>query len=385
MNTLDVEAVIELTQQLVRLESPSGQEQGVAEFLQRDLPTRGFDSVRTDEHGSVIAIIEGTQSGPTLLFDAHTDTVGVAPGVPWENKPFGAAIVGERLYGRGASDMKGALAAMIIAATTLDRSQIRGRIVISASVMEEVLEGIALRAVMAAEEPDFVVIGEASDLRLVHGGRGRVEIQLETIGKPSHSSAPQQGLNAVHALLPAIQAIEALDLPVDPVIGPGIMALTDIISEPFPGHSVIPSRCRATYDRRLLPGETRESVLLSLADLPTLPGATLNVTIAAGEYESSTGTVLRSEKWFPAWLLPQEDAFLLTAAAGLEAAGLPVKFGTYQFCTNAAYSSGEAGIPTVGLGPSHEALVHIVDEYIELEQLDKVAHGYKGIMEAALV
>ncbi len=384
MKLLDIEAVFELTQQLVRLESPSGQEQLVIEFLLRDLPARGFDSVRADEHGSVIAVIEGAQSGPTLLFDAHTDTVGVAPGVPWENKPFGADIVGERLYGRGASDMKGALAAMIIAATALDRSQIRGRVVISASVMEEVLEGIALRAVMAAEQPEFVVIGEASDLRLVRGGRGRVEIHLETIGKPSHSSAPQQGLNAVQAMLPAIQAIEALDLPTDPIIGSGIMALTDIISEPFPGQSVIPSRCRATYDRRLLPGETRESVLASLADLPTLPGATLNVTIAAGEYESSTDTVLRSEKWFPAWLLPQEDAFLRTATAGLETAGLSVKFGTYQFCTNAAYSIGEAGVPTVGFGPSHEALVHIVDEYIELEQLEKAAHGYKGIMEAVL-
>ncbi|MFQ5407802.1 MAG: YgeY family selenium metabolism-linked hydrolase [Anaerolineales bacterium] len=378
---IDTQAIIELTQALVRISSPPGEEQDVTAFLLSDLQTRGFDQVRADEHGSIVAVVEGAQPGPTLLFDAHTDTVGVAPGVPWQHAPYGGEVVGDRIYGRGSSDMKGALAAMIVAAAALDRSALAGRVVISASVMEEVLEGVALRAVMETEQPDLVVIGEASDLKLVHGGRGRAEIRLESIGRPAHTSAPHLGLNAVHALLPAVQAIGQLALPNDPVVGPGVMALTDIISEPYPGHSVIPSRCRATYDRRLGPGETPEAVLASLADLPTLPGAKLDVSIVEGRYTSATGTELQSRKWFPAWLLPEDDPFVRAAAHGLESVGLPVMFSTYQFCTNAAYSMGEAGVPTIGFGPSREALVHIVDEYVEVQQLEQAARGYRAIME----
>ncbi len=157
--------------------------------------------------------------------------------------------------------MKGALGAMVHAAASVDRSKLSGRIVISASTLEEVLEGVALKVVMDRYPPDFVVIGEATDLNLARGGRGRAEVHLETVGRPSHSSAPQLGRNAVLDMARVIQAIETLELDEDPLMGPAIIALTDIISDPYPGNSVIPSICRATYDRRLLPGESAEDVL----------------------------------------------------------------------------------------------------------------------------
>jgi acetylornithine deacetylase/succinyl-diaminopimelate desuccinylase-like protein len=212
-------------------------------------------SVSVDEFGNVTAVLPTPHPGPTLLFDAHCDTVGIAAPEAWQHDPYGAEVIDGRLYGRGASDMKGALAAMIAAAAALDLSQLRGTIAISATVHEEVLEGVALQKVMEIVQPDFVVIGEATDLHLNHGGRGRAEIHLETIGKPAHSSTPHLGDNAVHKMLPALQAIEKLQLGHDPLLGDGIMALTDIISEPYPGYSVIPSRCKVTYDRRLLPAK----------------------------------------------------------------------------------------------------------------------------------
>ena len=91
-----------------------------------------------------------------------------------------------------------------------------------------------------------------------------------------------------------------------------------------------------------------------------------------------------TEKWFPAWFLDPAHEFVRKAAAGLESAGLPVTYGTYNFCTNAAYSAGQAGVPTMGFGPSPESLAHIVDEYVEVEQLLKTARGYQGIIEAVL-
>ena len=95
--------------------------------------------------------------------------------------------------GRGTSDMKGALAGMMVAATSIDKSELHGTVAVSASVMEEVMEGIALKAIMEIVQPDYVVIGESTNLNLNHGGRGRAEIHLEAIGQPAHSSTPHLG------------------------------------------------------------------------------------------------------------------------------------------------------------------------------------------------
>jgi acetylornithine deacetylase/succinyl-diaminopimelate desuccinylase-like protein len=205
------------------------------------METLGYDRVWVDGNGSAIGIIAGALPGPTLLVDAHTDTVGIAPGLPWLHDPFAAAIEGGALYGRGVVDMKGALAAMVHGAAGADRSRMAGRVVVSASVLEEYLEGAALRAVMDVVNPDFVVIGEPSDLKLVHGGRGRAEIRLETIGRPAHSSSPHLGRSAVLDMLQVIAAMERTPMPVHPILGQAVQALTDIISDPYPGISTIPA------------------------------------------------------------------------------------------------------------------------------------------------
>ena len=369
-------------QALVRTPSLSGREKDAATLAADEMRRLGFDRVWTDVNGSVIGVIAGDLPGPTLLLDAHCDTVGVAPGVRWAHEPFGAELVGNRLYGRGSSDMKGALAAMIHAAAASDRSQLAGTVAVSATVLEEVMEGVALQTVMAALRPDFVVIGEATALDLNIGGRGRAEIQIEATGKRAHSSSPHLGVNAVQRLIPAILAIERLALPSDPLLGPGLMVLTDIISEPYPGHSVIPSRCRATYDRRLLPGETEASVLAGLRTLPEL--AEIEVRITAGEHAAYTGAILSGPKFFPAWKLEPEHPLVRAALAGLRASGLAPELGAYRFCTNAAHSAGRARVPTIGFGSSTEARAHIADEYIELDELEAAIRGYRGIIRGVL-
>ncbi len=381
---IDPQSAIELTQQLVRTPSEAGQEQRVAHFLLEAMPAYGYDAVGLDEFGSVTGIRIGDQPGPTLLLDAHIDTVGIAPGVPWQFDPFGGQISAGRIYGRGSSDMKGALAAMIVAGGRINPAEIAGRLVVSASVMEEVLEGAALEHIMETYQPDFVLIGEASDLKIVHGGRGRAEIRIEAVGKPAHSSSPAKGINAVEAILPVLTGIQNLELPDHPFIGEAIFALTDIISEPYPGHSVIPSRCRATYDRRLLPDETPEGVLEPLRQIRSLPGAAINVTIAEGEYHAWTGRTVNRNKWFPAWMLDKDHPLILDAVAALVRVGIRPEFSAYRFCTNAAYSAGVAGVPTFGFGPSREEIAHIADEYIEIDALVKAAQAYQAIIETVL-
>lgn len=381
---IDAERLIAFTQSLVRERSLSGQERAVVELILAEMRALGFDRAWADVNGSAIGMVEGASTGPTLLLDGHCDTVGIAPGSHWTRDPFGAEIEDGCLYGRGVADMKGALAAMLHAAASVDRARLAGRVVVSATVVEEVMEGVSLRAVMDAVRPDYVVIGEATELALNRGGRGRAEIQLETLGQPAHSSSPQLGINAVHRMLPVVSAIERLPLQQHPIVGEALLVLTDIISDPYPGHSVVPSRCRVTYDRRLLPGETPESVLGAIMSLPEAAQADLVATLAEGEHATYTGQMLRGQKFFPAWILEESHPLVESASRGLQAAGLAPRLGAYRFCTNAAYSAGVAGVPTVGFGPGSEGDAHVVDERLELRALIAAARGYRGIIEAML-
>ena len=382
---MHTDQLIEFTRALVQRPSLSGQEEEVARRVAQEMQALGFDEVQTDAWGNVIGVINGAHPGKTMLLDAHTDTVGISPGVPWEVEPFGGQVKDDAIFGRGSADMKGALAAMVYAAAAVDRNRLHGRVVVSASTLEEVLEGVALAEVMAQFPPDFVVIGEASNLELVRGGRGRAEIHLETVGRPSHSSAPQLGRNAVLDMMEIIRAVEALPLPAHPLMGPAINALTDIISDPYPGHSVIPSICRATYDRRLLPGETIDDVLAPIHAAATAAKITLNATIGTGTYQTFTGRTLVKEKFFPAWLLPEDDAFVRSAQAGLTGIGLTATTKAYRFCTNAAYSAGVAGIPTIGFGPATEADAHVINERLAIDDLLTAAKGYAAIIDALLI
>jgi putative selenium metabolism hydrolase len=316
------------------------------------------------------------------MLDAHADTVGIAPGVDWERDPFGAVIEKDRMYGRGTADMKGSLAAMLHAGAALDRTRIAGRIVFSASVMEEVVEGFPLEPVIKRFAPDFVLVGEATDLNISHGGRGRAEIHLETIGRPAHSSSPHLGVNAALMMMEAVRDIESLNLPSDPEVGDAILALTDILSEPYPGHSMIPSRCRVTYDRRTLPGETEEAVLAPLRQIGE--GKALRAVIGEARYTTYTGVEIRVPKFFHAWKLDTGHGLVQRTLAGLRFAGLDPGYGVWQFCTNAAYTAGLLNIPTVGFGPGREGQAHVVDEYIDLSDLKAAARGYVGILEQVL-
>lgn len=382
--SIDVAALVAFTQDLIRIPSLSGEEQAVIARIVAEMRAMGFDEVLVDANGSAIGIVNGAWPGPTILLDAHCDTVGIAPGATWMHDPFGAVIEEGYIYGRGAADMKGALAAMVHAAGAVERTKLAGRVAVSATVMEEVMEGISLEAVIDRVKPHFVVIGEATELNLNRGGRGRAEIHLETLGKPAHSSSPQLGVNAVHEMIKLIAAVESLPLNNHPLLGPALLALTDIISDPYPGYSVIPSRCRVTYDRRTLPGETIESVLGAITALPDAQPIRFTAAIAKGEHLTYTGVTLAAPKFFPAWEFDDDHPFVQAALTGLRRAGLDPAIRAYRFCTNGASSAGKLGIQTVGFGPAAEGDAHVADERIAIAELMAAAQGYRGIIEATL-
>ncbi len=248
---------------------------------------------------------------------------------------------------------------------------------------------MAVRAISKACQPDLVIIGEATELNLNIGQRGRAEIKLKTFGVPAHSANPEKGVNAVYLMTHVIKEIAKIKAPQNPYLGPGILEFTDIKSNPYPGASVVPSHCLATYDRRLLPDETEVSVMESLCqalenvDLPD-PRASLQASFALGKETCYTGQVMEAQRFFPGWRFDQDQWFVTRAQEGLQQAGFSSPLSHYNFCTNGSHYAGEAGIPTLGFGPSLESLAHTIDEYIEIEQLLKAKEGYQAIMEVFL-
>lgn len=385
-------AVIELCQALIQQKSYSGEEQGVVSVLKDYMRENGFDEVAVDDYGNLVGCIKGNRPGKKLLFDGHMDTVPVSDPAEWTYPPFAAEIHQGRIYGRGTSDMKGALSAMVCAAANFARDtekQFAGEVYVAGVVHEECFEGVAARAISKAVNPDYVVIGEASQLNLKIGQRGRAEIVVETFGKPCHSANPEKGINAVYKMAKVIEAIRTLAPTHHPVLGNGILELTDIKSAPYPGASVVPEYCRATYDRRLLVGETKETVLAPLKALLARmmeedPELKVKVSYAVGQEKCHTGHEINGERFFPGWLYDEKEAFVQDVASRLKEMGYMPSITQYNFCTNGSHYAGEAGIRTFGLGPSQENLAHTLNEYIEIDQLAKVTDCYYGVMQALL-
>ena len=134
--------IISFSVELVRYSGDSGNERDTADCVRRKMEALGYDEVLVDEYGSVLGILKGTVPGPTLLFDGHMDVVSVRDKDKWEYEPFGAEISEGRIWGRGTTDMKGALAAVVCAASYLEKTEFTGQILVSASVAEEFSSGL---------------------------------------------------------------------------------------------------------------------------------------------------------------------------------------------------------------------------------------------------
>ncbi|MGD1821134.1 MAG: M20/M25/M40 family metallo-hydrolase, partial [Pleomorphochaeta sp.] len=188
-----------LCAQMIQTPSVTANEMKIVQLLRTKMIKYGYDEVFIDKVGNIIGKInKNVENGKTVLFDGHVDTVDIPNRKAWKKEPFGAEVIDNKIYGRGASDMKGALAAMIIAGAKVKESNLpHGDIYVSGTVFEEIAEGLSLRSVINLIKPDFVVIGEATSLKLNIGQRGRAEIKVTTKGIPAHSANPDRGVNAV--------------------------------------------------------------------------------------------------------------------------------------------------------------------------------------------
>ena len=374
--------VVSFCQELVRTPSLSGQEADVARAVTRQMAALGYGEIDTDEYGDVIGIRRGREPGPTLLLDGHMDTVAAVTPERWQRPPWSGEIESGRLWGLGAADTKGSLAAMIFGAASLAGDAFRGQIVVVASVCEENMTAAALGQILERHPADMVVTGEPTQLMLGMAQKGRVEVLLDARGRSAHTSHPEQGDNAVYKMIDAIGRVRALPQPADPLLGRGILELVEMVSEPLPGTSHVPHGCRARFLGRTMPEETSTSILQSLAAaLAGLPG--VSVELERSEQRCYTGALLTHSGLLPGWRMAPNAPWLAHIQGALRQAGLESRTFGAAYGTNGS-ASGPLGIPTLICGPGSLDQAHVVDEWIEVEQLALGARSYATIAAAFL-
>jgi putative selenium metabolism hydrolase len=384
LSNRDERNLIAFLKDLIRIPSPSCDEKQVAERVSAEMRAVGFHEVWIDRIGNVVGRL-GPGKGPRLLLDAHMDTVGVGDRSAWTHDPFGAEIEGDLLFGRGAADMKGALASMVYGAKVLAESGLRlnGDLYLVGVVQEEPCEGCAVRAMLddAGICPDWVVLGEPSNLQISRGHRGRAELRVTIRGKAAHASAPERGENAITHAARIIFALDLLaaGLPEDPFLGKGTLAVTQI-ENTAGSRNAIPDSCTLYIDRRLTLGETEPKAIAELQGIIAREGISADVSFTEYRAISYTGHECCEMLRFPAWVMPENHALVQTAAQVVrQVVGERPTIGRWNFSTDGAYTMGVAGIPTVGIGPGDEAQAHTADERIRLGDCLTAARIYAGL------
>jgi len=389
LTTSDMQELVELAVKLVQTPSVSGQESAVAQLLAAAMKRHGFHDVWTDRMGNVIGRY-GAGRGPRLLFDGHMDTIDVGDRGAWSRDPFAGVVEDGILYGRGAADMKAALAAMIFGVKLLAESgtQLGGDLFVAFVVQEEPCEGMAAQ-VLCEEEglaPDFVVLGEPTNLAIALGQRGRIELDVTVHGRSGHAAAPQQAVNAINAAARLIFGIELLQpsLLTDPVLGQGTIAVTHI-SSTAGSRNAIPDRCDLVVDRRLTLGETEARAVNELQQISRREGLHADIATTEITVQTYTGFVRRVRKYYPPWLMPEKSPLVRAAVRAVERSlGYSPRLTTWQFSTDGAYTLGTAGIPTIGFGPGDERHVHTVNEQVVLADVTRAARVYAQLAQELL-
>jgi acetylornithine deacetylase len=261
-----VRELVELASQLVAIESinpglgggGSGEAE-LARFVAEWCERAGLETTLREAapgRPNVVAIARGRGGGRSLMLNAHMDTVGVVG----MSDPFVPRLEGDRLYGRGAHDMKGSLAACMLAAAEAKARGLAGDVIVTA-VSDEEVASVGTAAVAASLPADAAIVTEPTDMQIVVGHRGFVHLEVETIGRAAHGSYPHLGIDAIAKMGRVLTGIEELDRrlrasPTHPRLGSGSVHASLI--EGGQEYSSYPARCEVQAERRTIPGETEE-------------------------------------------------------------------------------------------------------------------------------
>lgn len=378
MVDVDRDAVVELTRELVRFRSvnPPGNEQEVAEFLARRMTDIGMEvevQPLMEGRANVIGRIRGEGAGH-LVLTGHLDVVPPG-GQEWQRDPFSADVVDGRIYGRGSCDMKGGVAAMVVAADSLLRSGFRPKadIILACTAGEEagMLGALAMVEKRSLQGSRYLVVAEPSDLSVFIGEKGVLWTRIRALGRTAHGSMPWLGVNAISYMARLVLHLEEYPFPwrESALLGQPTVSVNLIRG----GNkiNVIPDLCEIEVDMRTVPGQEHEEMLSCLRS---------EVEATAKEYHPDLRVELEVENDKPPVETSRSEPLVEAIVQSVRAVrGTTPEIGGVAFGTDAACLSPGFEIPMVICGPGAPGMAHQPDEYVEIEQLVQAAEIYADL------
>jgi putative selenium metabolism hydrolase len=375
------EDIVSFLREMIAIPAESCQEEERCARVKSEYEKLGFDEVWFDSLGSVIARIG---NGPIkILMDGHIDCVGISDPKAWDYDPFEGKRENGKIYGRGAVDELPAIACMAYGAKILKEIGMPEEVSVylCSSVMEEDCDGHALLSLIEKDglRPDFVILGEPTDMQLFRGHRGRMEMTITTHGVSAHGAHCDRGVNAIYKAAPIIQEIEELhkNLKDDDFLGKGSITVSYIDCK-SPSLCAVPDQAKIYLDRRLTKGETVDSAMAEVRSLPSIGDAV--VELPDYNTKSWKGTIAHQEKYFPTWVLEEDHQLVQGSVEAIESiTGIRPQISRWTFSTNGVASMGRLGIPTIGFAPGLEELAHSTNEWVKEDDLVTATAVYSRI------
>lgn len=365
---------------LIAIKSVSSQEEQVIGRIKEEMERCKFDEITIDPMGNILGRIGNGKR--VIAFDAHVDTVDVGNPANWTVDPFKGAVKDGIIYGRGACDMKGALASIVHGGKLIKELALEGdyTLYVVGSVQEEDCDGLCWQYIINEDKlrPEVVVITEPTNLGVYRGHRGRMEIEVRTKGISCHGSAPERGVNAVYKMAPIVQDVEKLNnrLKGEPFLGKGTVTIAEIRST-SPSLCAVADSSTIHLDRRLASSDTLESAVREIQDLPGVRKAEAEVVVLDYAVPSWKGLTYPTKKYYPTWLLPEDHPLLKSGVETFEDLfGEKPVVGRWVFSTNGVAVMGMHNIPCIGFGPGNEIHAHMATEQIPIEHLVKATAWY---------
>lgn len=377
---VDEQEVVRLTQELVRIpsvylpEQPGGNEERVALFVADYLRNMGLQVYYEEVvpgRPNVIAIYDSGKPGKTLLFEAHTDVVTEGDRDAWSYDPYGAELSGGRIYGRGACDTKGNLAAAICAVKAIQRSNqpFAGKILLCIPCDEEGMM-IGIKDFIRrgwARNVDAAIICEPEENQLCITQKGAMRAILRTFGKMAHGAMPLTGINPNTRMARAIVGLEELErkemvrLGEHPMLGWPSITPT-ILKAPVKGEpqiNVVPDQCMTTLDIRTVPGQNHD----------VLHEEMLGILRQLGQEDEKFRASLEIIEERP-WTLTamEEEVVKAVASSYREITGKEPIYNGVPGATDGTFLH-QAGIPILTTGAGDRHIPHHADEYVDISQL----------------
>lgn len=363
---------ISLLRKLVQIPSrnPPGEEREIAAYVVEKMRSWGFDAWLVPEPFSnrpqAVATIKGREGLPKLVLNGHLDTVPLGERERWRFDPFSGDVKAGRLYGRGSCDMKGGIAAMMLAAKAVRDSGVglKGDLILQFAVGEEKGEpGTKTLLIEKGYGGDWGIVLEPTSLKVITAEKGLLWLDVEIKGKPAHASTPELGINPIEKAARFInylrEYMEKIEAKKHPLLGSAVCTATMI--EGGIKENVVPGSCTVTLDRRLLPSEDLDGVEKEIRAILS------DMKKRDNDFE---GKIRRRGEGFAAAEIPVNSFIAQVVKENVKKiTGIILGPSGAAYGTDARNFINDAKIPAIIFGPGDAADAHTYDESVEIRQV----------------